>query len=282
MDFAPELVKVLLWPRPDYVPTVASNPFCFQLSPCNMGLCLVRTLRTYVDRTAQWRGSDQLFMCFGGKSKGFAVTKQQMSYWIVEAISLAYEAHGLTSHLGLRAHYTRAVASSQAFLKGSSMEDVCAVAGWSSPSTFIKFYSLDVRTAPGSQVLSAWGNAFLGLQLYKVRQALWYSVPKAMTSSRHLSEPRKGNISVSYVIMVPRAGNEMLRWRPSFGNLMKQRMARIYSSRYECLGGSAKRYLANELVWWYKGFRHSSHQGVFPKRWHHRSISYPTRGTMVT
>ncbi len=120
-----------------------------------MGLCPVRALRTYVDRTAQWRGSDQLFVCFGGKSKGSAVTKQRMSHWIVEAISLAYEAHGLTSPPGIRAHSTRAVAYFQAFLKGSSREDVCAAVGWSSPNTFIKFYSLDVRMAPGSQVLSA-------------------------------------------------------------------------------------------------------------------------------
>ncbi len=77
-----------------------------------------------------------------------------MSHWMVEAISLAYEARGLTSPLGLRAHSTRAVASSQAVLKGSSLEDVCAAAGWSSPGTFIKFYSLDMRTAPGSRVLS--------------------------------------------------------------------------------------------------------------------------------
>ncbi|XP_058616584.1 uncharacterized protein LOC131530377 isoform X2 [Onychostoma macrolepis] len=47
------------------------------------------------------------------------------------------------------------LASSQAFLKGSSMEDIYAAAGWSSPSTFIKFYSLDVRMAPGSRVLYA-------------------------------------------------------------------------------------------------------------------------------
>ncbi len=77
-----------------------------------------------------------------------------MSHWMVEAISLAYEARGLTSPLGLRAHSTRAVASSQAVLKRSSLEDVCAAAGWSSPGTFIKFYSLDMRTASGSRVLS--------------------------------------------------------------------------------------------------------------------------------
>ncbi len=53
MDFAPELVKVLLRPRPDYVPKVDLNPFHFQkvvleaFSPTDAGsgsmsLCLVR------------------------------------------------------------------------------------------------------------------------------------------------------------------------------------------------------------------------------------------------
>ncbi len=53
MDFAPGLVKVLLWPKPYYVPKVASNPFRFQqvvleafshadAGSGNMGLCPVR------------------------------------------------------------------------------------------------------------------------------------------------------------------------------------------------------------------------------------------------
>jgi len=71
-----------------------------------MGLCQMRALRIDVVRTAQWHGSDQLFVCFGGTSKGSAVTKLRMSHSIVEAISLAYESHGLTSPLGLRAHST--------------------------------------------------------------------------------------------------------------------------------------------------------------------------------
>ncbi len=75
----------------------------------------IRSLQIYVDRTVQWHGFDQLFVCFGCKSKDFAVTKQQMSHWIVEAISLAYKARGLTSPLGLRAHSMRALASSQDF-----------------------------------------------------------------------------------------------------------------------------------------------------------------------
>ncbi len=73
-----------------------------------------------------------------------------MSHWLFEAISLAYEARVLVLPLGIRAHSKRAVASSQAFLSVSSMYDICAVAGLSSPSTFVKFHSLDVRTTPGS------------------------------------------------------------------------------------------------------------------------------------
>lgn len=63
MDIALGLVKVLLRPRPDYVPKVASNPFRFQQvvletsSPTEAGsedrsLCPVRVLKIYVDRTA--------------------------------------------------------------------------------------------------------------------------------------------------------------------------------------------------------------------------------------
>ncbi len=185
MDFAPGL-EVLLQPRPDYVPKVASNHFRFQqvvleaLSSTEAGLenlsvCPVRALKIYVDRTAQWHKSNQFFVCFGNKNKGCDVTKQLISHWMIEAISLA-EVRGLASPLGVRAHSTRAVASSQAFLSGSSMDDICAAAGWSSPSTFVKFYGLDVRTAPSSRVLSAWADAFLGSQLSQVRQAWLYSV----------------------------------------------------------------------------------------------------------
>lgn len=40
----------------------------------------------------------------------------------------------------------------QALFKGSSLEDICVAAGWSSPHTFIRFYGLKVGRAPGSQV----------------------------------------------------------------------------------------------------------------------------------
>ncbi len=52
----------------------------------NQVLCLVRALRVYVDRTAQFRQSEQLFVCFGGSTKGQPVFKQRLSNWVVKAI----------------------------------------------------------------------------------------------------------------------------------------------------------------------------------------------------
>lgn len=35
------------------------------------------------------------------------------------------------------------------------VQDVCDVAGWSSPLTFVKFYELDLASTPGSGVLTS-------------------------------------------------------------------------------------------------------------------------------
>ncbi len=121
MDIAPGLVKVTLRPRPGYM---------------------------------VWRKSSQLLVCFGAGRRGLATSKQRIYHWVRDAISLAYEARNLPSPLSLRAHSTRGVASSQALFRRVPLEDICVVAGWSSPHTFVKFYNLDVDTAPGSQILS--------------------------------------------------------------------------------------------------------------------------------
>ncbi len=84
-----------------------------------------------------------------------AVSKHTISHWIRDAFSLAYEVRILPSPLDIRAHSTRGVVSSQALFRGVTLEDICMAAGWSSPNTFVRFYNLDVNTAPGSQVLFA-------------------------------------------------------------------------------------------------------------------------------
>ncbi len=47
----------------------------------------------------------------------------------------------------MRAHSTRAVATSRALFNRVSVSDICAVASWSSLHTFVRFYHFDV-TAP--------------------------------------------------------------------------------------------------------------------------------------
>ncbi len=176
MDFAPGLVKVTLRPRPGYIPKVLSTSFRSQVVTLHSFhpppfassederlhmLCPVRALKLYVDRSKVWRKSPQLLICFGAGRRGLATSKQRISHWVRDAISLAYEARELPSPLSLRAHSTRGVASSQALFRWVPLEDICVAAGWSSPHTFVRFYNLDVDTAPGSQVLSVWTDRML-------------------------------------------------------------------------------------------------------------------------
>ncbi|XP_051756701.1 uncharacterized protein LOC127516273 [Ctenopharyngodon idella] len=165
LEFGPNDSKVVLKPRHGYVPKVLSTPFRAQMvvlsalppsqdeQELNL-LCPVRALRSYIDRSASFRQAEQLFVCFGGHSKGLLVSKPRLSRWTVNAIALTYSSLGLQCPLGVRAHSTRGMASSWAWSCGVSIADICAAAGWASPSTFVRFYNLEVP-ALQSQVLSA-------------------------------------------------------------------------------------------------------------------------------
>ncbi len=121
MDFAPGLVKVTLRPRPGYIPKVLSTSFRSQVVTLHSFhpppfassedeilhmLCPVRALKLYVDRSKVWRKSSQLLVCFGAGRRGLSTSKQRISHWVRDAISLAYEARNLPSPLSLRAHST--------------------------------------------------------------------------------------------------------------------------------------------------------------------------------
>jgi hypothetical protein len=168
LEFAPGKVKAILHPRPGYVPKVPSNvarsiilqafhppPHVSDEQAKLHLLCPVRALEAYMHRTSGWRRSDQMLVCFGAPKKGSPASKLTISRWIVEAISAAYEVRNLPSPLLLKAHSTRGVASSKALLAGISLQEVCDAAGWASPHTFIRHYSLDLSSTPGSRVLSS-------------------------------------------------------------------------------------------------------------------------------
>ncbi len=119
-------------------------------------LCLVRALRCYFDRTQSFRTSDQLFVCHGGRQKGNAVSKQRMAHWIVDAITLVYQAQGVPCTFRLRDHSTRSVASSWALARGASLTDICRAAGWVTPNIFARFYSLRVEPVSTCVLTSNW------------------------------------------------------------------------------------------------------------------------------
>ncbi len=186
MDFAPGLVKVTLRPRPGYIPKVLSTSFRSQVvtlhsfHPPPFASAQLGHWSCMSDRSKVWRKSSQLLVCFGAGRRGLATSKQRISHWVRDAISLAYEERNIPSPLSLRAHSTRGVASSQALFRGVPLEDICVAAGWSSPHTFVRFYNLDIDTAPGSQILSVWADRVL-LVHYWIFFAwrVWYIVPKA-------------------------------------------------------------------------------------------------------
>ncbi len=169
--FGPGDCSVTLRPRMGYVPKSPSTPFKIQTvslsalssesaasseADAQTSVCPVRALRIYIDRSASFRQSNQLFVCYGGCASGRAVSKQRLSHWIVDAITAAYTNQGLECPLHIRGHSTRAMASSWAWSRGMSIQDICVAAGWSSENTFARFYRLDVQSF-ASQVLSVSG-----------------------------------------------------------------------------------------------------------------------------
>ncbi|XP_067219242.1 NACHT, LRR and PYD domains-containing protein 1 homolog [Chanodichthys erythropterus] len=79
--------------RPGYFPLSATS-FHGRARGMHL-LCPVRALRIYAERSQPFRQSDQLFICFGGRTKGSPVSKQRLSRWIVDAIALCYSSMGL-------------------------------------------------------------------------------------------------------------------------------------------------------------------------------------------
>ncbi len=169
--FGPGDCSITLRPRMGYVPKSLSTPFKIQTvslsalssesaasseADAQTSVCPVRALRIYIDRSASFRQSNQLFVCYGGCARGRAVSKQRLSHWIVDAITAAYTNQGLECPLHIRGHSTRAMASSWAWSRGMSIQDICVAAGWSSENTFARFYRLDVQSF-ASQVLSVSG-----------------------------------------------------------------------------------------------------------------------------
>ena len=75
-------------------------------------LDIKRALSVYLQRTADFRVSDSLFVCFASANKGKKATSQTLGRWIKLALSVAYKALGLELVVGaVQAHSTRFISN---------------------------------------------------------------------------------------------------------------------------------------------------------------------------
>lgn len=109
MWFGPKDCSVTLKPALRYVPGSLSTPFGAQVISLSAfssdlpvsqdygqrALCRVQALRIYIERSASFRQSEQLFVCYGRPAKGHSVSKQRLSHWIRDTIALAYACQGV-------------------------------------------------------------------------------------------------------------------------------------------------------------------------------------------
>lgn len=169
--FLPEDAGVVLRPNPIFFPKVFTG-HCSNLDISLKSLfsaeledgtrvrslvCPVRALDMYMARTRGHRASDQLFVCFKSEKLGQPLSKARLSHWLVDAIRQAYLSMGVQFPTTVRAHSTRGMAASWALWRGASLDEVCAAAAWSAPSTFARFYQLNVAasTSFGERVLGS-------------------------------------------------------------------------------------------------------------------------------
>ena len=144
VSFLPKVVSEFHLNQPLSLPTLFPQPSS-DVERMLHTLDVRRALAFYVSRTKDLRASNRLFVCHSGCKRGLPAARSTLSRWIVSTISLAYELHHKPPPLGLHAHSTRAVASSTALLRGVDVPDICRAATWSTPSTFITHYRLDLR-----------------------------------------------------------------------------------------------------------------------------------------
>ena len=112
--------------------------------------CPVRALRYYLKRTKLLRDdTDQLFVTSRKPHK--AASKRSIARWICEVIHRS----GAIVKGRVTAHSTRAVASSTAFLKGVTAEEVINTVAWKTASTFSTTYLRDLPPADSTKFARA-------------------------------------------------------------------------------------------------------------------------------
>ena len=105
-------------------------PLCLQQYPEDPRLCPVLYLKAYVKRTREVRSTDRLFMSLVAPHG--SVTAASIARWLKKTIAMSGQVGSGGS--------TRSASSSEAVMRGASLEAVLAAGDWARTSTFKKFY----------------------------------------------------------------------------------------------------------------------------------------------
>jgi len=129
---------------------VKSVPFKFTSYSADPTLCVVTTLKEYLARTEDSRGHcKQLFISY---VKPFhPVSRSTISRWVKEDMKAA----GINL-AKFKTHSTRSASTSKASLCSVPLDQIMSAAGWTSATTFARFYNkpIDVNNGFADNFLS--------------------------------------------------------------------------------------------------------------------------------
>ena len=122
----------------------------FTSYPADPALCVVTTLKEYVARTKDLRGHcKQLFISY--LKPFYPVSRSTVSRWVKEVMKAA----GINV-AKFKPHSTRAASTSKASLCSVPLDQIMSAAGWTSATTFARFYNkpIDVNNGFADNILS--------------------------------------------------------------------------------------------------------------------------------
>ena len=128
------ITDMLKQSRPGYI----VKPLQFSAYPVNRKLCVYTVLNEYLKRTKHKRSSDYLLVSY---IKPFGqVTTATISRWIKTVLHKS----GIDVNV-FKAHSVRSAAATKANARNVPLKDIMSLAGWTSESTFKKFYLKPVQ-----------------------------------------------------------------------------------------------------------------------------------------
>jgi hypothetical protein len=119
-------------------PGCTYSVFCLKAYPPDRRLCVYTVFKEYLLRTKILRNNSEGGLLISYVKPYGPVTRDTIARWVKTVMIRA----GLGDVFG--AHSARSAVVSKAKLKGVPVKDILSVAGWSSQSTFTKFYNKKV------------------------------------------------------------------------------------------------------------------------------------------